>query len=73
MLEARGADFPSLFAKFSSANRRPADNYSEGRANHYKKSPLVKKFALGRRQSKGDELTMDHLTSARFGSSRPAG
>ncbi len=64
VLKARGADFPSLFAKFSSANRRPADNYSEGRANHYKKSPLVKKFALGRRQSKGDELTMDHLTSA---------
>ena len=64
VLKARGADFPSLFAKFSSANRRPADNYSEGRANHYRESPLVKKFALGRRQSKGDELTMDHLTSA---------
>ena len=63
VLKARGTDLPSLFAKFSSANRRPADNYSEGRANNYRASPLVKTYALKRRQSKADSLTMDHLTS----------
>ncbi|MDQ4055566.1 MAG: hypothetical protein M3237_23135, partial [Actinomycetota bacterium] len=63
VLKARGADLPKLFAKFANANRRPAKTYSEGRANNYRPSPLLKKLILGRGQSRGDTFSADHLTS----------
>jgi hypothetical protein len=64
VLKARGTEFPELFAKFSAANRRPAQTYSEGRVNKYRPAPLARSLRLGKGQSKGDTIEADHLTSA---------
>lgn len=64
VLKQRGTDFPKIFAKFASGNRRPADTYSEGKVNRYQPSPLAKRYVLGRGQSKGDTIKPDHLTSS---------
>jgi hypothetical protein len=64
VLSARGTDLPSLFAKFSAANRRPAQTYSEGRTNKYPAAPPVRRLRMGRGQSRGDTVSADHLTSA---------
>lgn len=64
VLKARKMPFPKLFAKFSNANRRPAQVYSEGRANRYRPAPLFKAMRLGKRQSKALSFRAHHLTSA---------
>jgi len=64
ILKERGTAFPKLFAKFANANRRPAQVYSEGKVNNYRPSPLFKTLKLGKGQSKGDTIKLDHLTSA---------
>ncbi len=64
VLKERGKRLPKLFAEFSAGNRRPAATYSEGRANRYRPAPLVKRYAMGRRQTKSGNVRIDHLTSA---------
>jgi hypothetical protein len=64
VLKAQGAEFPQLFARFSAANRRPAQTYSEGRVNKYRPAPLARSFRLAKGQSRGDTINADHLTSA---------
>ncbi len=64
VLKTYALDFENVFAHFSAANRRPAQNYTEGKTNHYRPSPLAKKYVLGRGQTKVDQVKLDHLTSA---------
>jgi hypothetical protein len=63
ILKERGTELPELFAKFSAANLRPAQTYSEGKANHYRPAPLAKKYGMGRGQTKVGSFKADHLTS----------
>ncbi len=64
VLNKLAGDFPDTFARFSADNRRPAAAYSEGRVNRYQPSPLFKKYAMGRGQTKAGKVQADHLTSA---------
>ncbi len=63
VLQERGSKLPAVFAKFSAINRRPAQSYSEGKANRYPHAPLFRNFPMGRAQTRSDKLKLDHLAS----------
>jgi hypothetical protein len=66
VLAKRGTSFPVEFAKFSAANRRSQQFYSEGAANKYPVAPLADQGALGDGQGGTITAKLNHLTSATF-------
>lgn len=66
VLTSKKAPLEKTFAKFSNANRRPAQTYSEGRANRYQPSPLAKKYKLGKGAKRSASYRAAHLTSKTF-------
>ena len=71
VLKERGTELPELFAKFSAANRRPAQTYSEGKANHYGPRRWPRSTHGPRADARRLTSRLDHLTSA-HGAVHPA-
>ncbi|WP_395695872.1 MXAN_6640 family putative metalloprotease [Nocardioides sp.] len=64
-LRARGSSLRREWMLFTSANRRPAASYDEGRANHYPVAPLSGRVTLtGRHRDSQVSRSIDHLAAS---------
>ena len=73
-LAQRGTPLRRVWAKFASANRRPAATYDEGSATEYVPAPLAGRVTLsGSRRSFNRTQWVDHLASATVRINRAAG
>jgi hypothetical protein len=63
-LSAAGLPLRTTFARFAAANRDPAHNYSEGRANHYPVAPIDRSFRLSSTKRVSGSTKINHLAAA---------